>query len=102
MNVIEFILIELCNSINFQFNPVEICMVIFDPNQIELNRTHNKIALRIDYISIKSKLLFSIFFQVGTDRNAHFDLLIVDSNRSYHFDIFKSISKSVIISMSIM
>ena len=61
LNVIELILIELCNSINFQFNPVEICMVIFDPNQLELNRTHNKIALRIDYISIKSKLLFSIF-----------------------------------------
>ena len=35
LNVIELILIELCNSINFQFNPVEICMVIFDPNQLE-------------------------------------------------------------------
>ena len=55
MKVIELNLIELCNSINLQFNPVEIRMLNFDPNQLELNRTHNMIALRIDYILIKSK-----------------------------------------------
>ena len=67
LNIIELNLIKIFDSINLKCNPVEFCMIHFNSDQLETNRTHNKFALKLHNNQIE--ITFFYLFQVDRDQN---------------------------------